>query len=105
MLPWWAWAIAAFGGRGRRWRRRTCACGNSCWYSDDGSCGLASATEIDVLDPGQSMVPGAGKTCSSSSVRLRCYAGTIAVGGLIGARGRDAEERRVAILLRRSYRP
>jgi hypothetical protein len=32
-----------------RWWRRTCACGNSCWYCDDGSCGLASATEIDVF--------------------------------------------------------
>jgi hypothetical protein len=47
----------------------------------------------------------AGKTSSSSSVRPRCCAGTIAVGGLIGAGGRDAEQRRVGTLLCRSYRP
>jgi hypothetical protein len=29
-------------GRGRRWWRRTCACGNSCWFCDDGNCGLGS---------------------------------------------------------------
>jgi hypothetical protein len=67
--------------------------------------GLASATEIDVFRSWPADGSRAGKTSSSSSVRPRCYAGTIAVGGLIGAGGRDAEQRRVATLLRRSCRP
>jgi hypothetical protein len=69
MLPWWAWGLSRpVAGRGRRWWRRTCACGNSCWYCDDGSCGLASATEIDVFGSWRADGSRAGKTSSSSCV-------------------------------------
>ena len=44
------------------WWQRTCACGNSCWYCDDGSCGLASATEIDVFGSWRADGSRAGKT-------------------------------------------
>jgi hypothetical protein len=41
-------------------------CGNSCWYCDDGSCGLASATEIDVFGSWPANGSRDGKTSSSS---------------------------------------
>ena len=105
MLPWWAWAIAAC------WRSRAAlAAENLCLRQQllvlrRRQLRPRLSDRSTFLNPGQSMVPGLAK----HPRRRQCgHGATLAPSRLedfIGADGRDAEQRRVAVLLRRSYRP
>jgi hypothetical protein len=105
MLPWWAWAIAAC------WRSKAALLAENLCLRQQLLVLRRRQLRPRLSDRDRRFWILASRWFPGWQDILvvvnapRCYAGTIAVGGLIGAGGRDAEQWRVATLLRRSYRP